>query len=89
MYISTKTFEDIVQEKIWLLYDFHYLQRPRRKSKNGYACKSRYKRKPDPREKRVRAMLLACGNENRINSAIMGIHTGAYTLDELLETKGF
>ncbi len=70
------TFEDIVEEKIDLLYDFHYLRRNRN---NPH----------DIREERVRQMLLACGNENRINSAIRGIHTGDYTLNELLERKGF
>lgn len=76
MYISTTTFEDIVEEKISLLYDFRILRRGKYKAK-------------DSREHTVRQMLLACGNENRINSAILGIHTGAYTLNELLQMKGF
>ena len=69
------TFEETVEYKIEVLYDFCYL---RHKGRN-----------PDPREERVRKMLLACGNENRIDSAIRGIHTGAYTLNELLTMKGF
>lgn len=76
MYVTTATFEDIVEEKISLLYDFRYL----RHKKDAYF---------DPREEQVRKMLLACGNENRINSAIRGIHTGDYTLNELLKMKGF
>lgn len=76
MYIPEITFEDIVEEKIGLLYDFCYLRRGK-------------DRAPDSREERVRQMLLACGNENRINSLIMGIHIGDYTLDEILERKGF
>ena len=76
MYEIAITFEDIVEEKIELLYDFCYLRR----KKDAHS---------DPREERVRAMFLACGNENRITSAIRGIHTGAYTLNELLITKGF
>lgn len=76
MYVSKTTLEDIVQEKIWLLYDFHYLRRKKRSQH-------------DPREEQVRQMLLACGNENRMNSAIRGIHTGDYTLNELLKMKGF
>ena len=76
MYIMATTFEDIVEEKISLLYDFHYLKH----KKDAYH---------DPREEQVRKMLLNCGNENRIDSAIRGIHTGAYTLNELLEMKGF
>ena len=76
MNIMATTFEDIVEEKISLLYDFHYLKH----KKDEYF---------DPREERVRKMLLACGNENRINSAIRGIHTGDYTLNELLKMKGF
>lgn len=76
MYISKTTLEDIVQEKIWMLYDFCYLRRKNR-------------RQHDPREEQVRQMLLACGNENRMNSAIRGIHTGDYTLNELLKRKGF
>ena len=75
-YKSTTTLEDIVREKIWMLYDFHYLRRKNR-------------RQHDPRENAVREMLLACGNENRIDSALHGIHTGDYTLDELLKMKGF
>lgn len=76
MYEIATTFEEIVEEKIELLYDFRYL----RHKKDAYH---------DHREERVRKMLLACGNENRIDSAIRGIHTGAYTLNELLITKGF
>ena len=76
MYMTAITFEDIVEEKISLLYDFHYL----RHKKDSYH---------DPREEQVRQMLLACGNENRINSAIRGIHIGDYTLNELLKMKGF
>lgn len=76
MYMMATTFEEIVEEKISLLYDFRYLRHKR----DAYH---------DPREVQVRKMLLACGNENRIDSAIRGIHTGAYTLDELLEMKGF
>ena len=76
MYMTTTTFEEIVEEKISLLYDFRYL-----KHKKDTPI--------DPREEQVRQMLLACGNENRINSAIRGIHTGDYTLNELLEMKGF
>lgn len=75
MTTSAPTFEQLVQLKIWLLYDFHYLRFGKKK-------------KPDPRETRVRQMLLACGNENRINSLIRGIHIGDYTLDEILEKKG-
>lgn len=75
MWTETMTFEETVDYKIDVLYDFCYL---RRKGRN-----------PDPREGRVRQMLLACGNENRIDSAIRGVHTGAYTLDELLQAKGF
>ena len=70
------TFKDIVEEKIDLLYDFRYLRRNKLQ-------------RHDIREERVRQMLLACGNENRINSSIRGIHTGDYTLNELLEMKGF
>lgn len=70
------TFEDIVEEKIDLLYDFHYLRRNREKPH-------------DTREEQVRQMLLACGNENRIDSLIRGIHIGDYTLNEILERKGF
>ena len=70
------TFEDIVEEKIDLLYDFHYLRR------------NRYN-PHDTREEQVRQMLLACGNENRIDILVRGIHTGDYTLNEILERKGF
>lgn len=75
MEVLATTFEEIVEEKISLLYDFRYLRRKKD------MC--------DSREEQVRQMLLACGNENRINSAIRGIHTGAYTLNELLNMKGF
>lgn len=76
MTTSAQTFEELVQLKIWLLYDFHYLLFGKKKE-------------PDPREERVRKMLHACGNENRINSLIRGLHIGDYTLDEILEKKGF
>lgn len=75
MLLETMTFEEAVEYKIEVLYDFYYLRRKGTKT--------------DPREERVRKMLLACGNANRIDSAIRGIHTGAYTLNELLEMKGF
>lgn len=75
MWLETMTFEETVEYKIEVLYDFCYLRRKGTK--------------PDPREERVRKMLLACGNENRIDSAIRGVHTGAYTLNELLTAKGF
>ena len=75
MWLDVMTFEETVEYKIDVLYDFHYLRRKGTK--------------PDPREGRVRLMLLACGNENRIDSAIRGVHIGDYTLDELLERKGF
>ena len=76
MYMPTITFEEIVEEKIDLLYDFHYLRR------------SKYE-PHDSREERVRQMLLSCGNENRIDSLIRGIHIGDYTLNEALKRKGF
>lgn len=75
MWLDAMTFEEIVEYKISVLYDFRYL---RHKGRN-----------PDTREERVRKMLLACGNENRIDSAIRDVHTGLYTLDELLKMKGF
>lgn len=76
MYISTTTIEDIVEEKINLLYDFRILRRGKYKSR-------------DSREQTVRRMLLACGNENRMETALHGIHIGDYTLNELLRMKGF
>ena len=76
MYIIATTIEEVIDEKIDLLYDFRILRRGKHKER-------------DCREENVREMLLACGNENRIDSAIRGIHTGAYTLNELLEMKGF
>ena len=76
MYRPAITLTEIIDEKISLLYDFRIL-----KHKKGMRC--------DSRENAVRKMLRACGNENRMEAAIRGIHTGDYTLNQLLEMKGF
>lgn len=76
MYMPTVTIEDIVEEKISLLYDFCILRRGKHKAK-------------DSREQNVREMLLTCGNEARMEIALHGIHIGDYTLNKLLEMKGF
>ena len=70
------TFEEIVEEFVELCYDFHYL----RHKKDEYH---------DPREDAVRKMFLACGNRNRIESALHDVHIGNYTLNELLRQRGF
>ena len=75
-YVSIMTLEDIADEFVSLCYDFHYLRHRR----NEYH---------DPREERTRQMFLACGNRNRMETALHGIHIGDYTLNRLLEMKGF
>ena len=75
-YLSTMTFEEIVEEFVDLCYDFHYL----RHKKDAYH---------DPREERTRQMFLACGNRSRIESALHDVHIGNCTLNELLKMKGF
>lgn len=76
MYIPVITIEDIVNEKVELLYDFRILRRGKHKEK-------------DIREQNVREMLLACGSEIRMERAIRGIHTGEYNLNQLLTMRGF
>lgn len=75
-YSPIMTLEEIAEEFVEICYDFRYL----RHKKNAYH---------DPREEATRQMFLACGNRNRMETALHGVHTGAYTLNELLEMKGF
>ena len=75
-YELTMTLEEIADEFVELCYDFHYL----RHKKNAYH---------DPREEQTRQMFLACGNRNRMETALHDVHTGNYTLNELLIRKGF
>lgn len=71
--VISKT-EELINEKIELLYDF---------------CILRYRRrKPDARENAVRELLEECGTESRMQNALHDVILERITLTELLQKKG-
>lgn len=71
---TNDTIEDIIDKKVYLLYDFCLL--------------TRRKRKPDPREATIRKLLADCGNESRMTITLRDVLIGRITLDDLIEKKG-
>ena len=64
-----ETYENEVEKKISLLYDFCILHKRRR-------CQQR-----DEREKAVRALLLSYGNANKLNKVVRDIITGEQSIN--------
>lgn len=69
------TYEDEVEKKISLLYDFCILHKRR------YA-------KPDEREEAVKALLRSYGSPIAMDNAVHDILVGKSKLDETLKRKG-
>lgn len=71
--VISKT-EELINEKVELLYDF---------------CILRYRKgKPDAREDAVRELLNKCGTETRMQNALHDVLLERITLTELLQKKG-
>ena len=64
-----ETYENEVEKKISLLYDFCILHKRRR-------CQQR-----DEREKAVRALLLSYGDANKLNKVVRDIITGEQSIN--------
>lgn len=71
------TLADEVDKKINLLYDLCIL------------CRRRAKGNKDAREEATRQMLLNCRSLIRLDNTVHGIIVGKYTLDQMLERKGY
>lgn len=71
--------EDLVEEKIQFLYDFCILLAPKIERKRS--------RGKDPREERVRAMLMRCKTETEMMQKIRDARDGIKTIDEVLEAN--
>lgn len=73
--VTKQKHEDLVEEKIQLLYDFYVLS----------PC-GRYKAR-DEREDRVRAMLSKCKTESEMMQKIRDAIHGVKTIDKILEAN--
>jgi hypothetical protein len=71
--VISKT-EELINEKVEMLYDFCILRHR--------------KKKPDAREDAVRELLTECGTESRMQNVLHDVLLERITLTELLQRKG-
>lgn len=72
MYVPQRTLKQYAKYRIKLLYQLGFL---RRKGED----------RKDPREDALLDALLARGSENSIDTALHGVYTAAYTINDLLK----